>query len=53
MDAFFYWTGESWLLYAPDDPEFLSRQFRSNFEDGVPVGASFVAATTGDDTTGN
>ena len=51
--AFFYWTGESWLLYAPDAPEYLSRQFRSNFEAGIPVGASFIAATTGDGRTDN
>ena len=51
--AFFYWTGESWLLYAPDAPEYLSRQFRSNLEAGIPVGASFIAATTGDGRTDN
>ena len=45
VGAFFYWTGESWLLYAPDAPEFLSRQFRQHFADGVPAGSAFVAAT--------
>ena len=47
MAAFFYWTGASWLLWAPDAPGFLSRHFRSTFEDGVPVGASLIAATAG------
>ena len=51
--ALFYWTGESWLLYAPDAPDFLSRQFRDNFHDGVPPGASFIAANTGDNNTDN
>ena len=51
--ALFYWTGESWLLYAPDAPIFLSRQFRDNFHDGVPPGASFIAANTGDNNTDN
>ena len=51
--AFFYWTGESWLLYAPDAPEFLNRKLRRNFADGVPAGASFIAATTADDRTDN
>ena len=46
VSAFFYWTGESWLLYAPDAPEFLSRPFRSNFAAGIPAGASLIAATT-------
>ena len=51
--ALFYWTGESWLLYAPDAPTFLSRQFRDNFHDGVPPGASFIAANTGDNRNDN
>ena len=53
VEAFFHWTGDSWLLYALDEPEFLNRQFRRNFEDGIAVGASFIAATTGDDRTDN
>ena len=44
VGAFFHWTVESWLLYAPDAPEFLSRQFRHHFADGVPAGSAFVAA---------
>ena len=51
--ALFYWTGESWLLYAPDAPEFLNRQFEQQFGDGIPVGASVIAATTADDRTDN
>ena len=51
--ALFYWTGESWLLYAPDAPVFLSRQFRDNFHDGVPPGASFIAANTVDNRNDN
>ena len=46
MAAFFHWTGASWLLYALDTPEFLSPPFRRNFEDGIPTGASFIAAPT-------
>ena len=41
--AFFYWTGDSWLLYPPDAPEFLSRQFNQHFSDGVPAGAPLIA----------
>ena len=41
--AFFYWTGDSWLLYAPDAPEFLSRQFNQHFPDGLPPGAPLIA----------
>ena len=44
VGAFFHWTVESWLLYAPDAPEFLSRQFRQHFADGVAAGSAFVAA---------
>ena len=51
--AFFYWTGQSWLLFAPDAPDFLSREFRDNFHDGVPPGASFIAANTGDNRNDN
>ena len=45
--AFFYWTGESWLLYAANAPEFLSRQFTQHFHSGIPPGASLIAASTG------
>ena len=45
--AFFYWTGQSWLLLAPDAPDFLSREFRDSFIAGVPTGASFIAAIYG------
>ena len=41
--AFFYWTGDSWLLYAPDAPEFLSHQFNQHFPDGLPPGAQLIA----------
>ena len=41
--AFFYWTGDSWLLYAPDAPEFLSKHFNQHFSDGVPAGAPLIA----------
>ena len=51
--AFFYWTGQSWLLFAPDAPIFLSRQFRDNFHDGVPPGTSFIAANAGDNRNDN
>ena len=46
VNAFFHWTGDSWLLHAPDAPEFLSRHFRRHFEDGLPAGVAFIAATT-------
>ena len=51
--AFFHWTAASWLLYALDAPELLSRQFRRNFEDGVPADASFIAAPTETNRTNN
>ena len=40
-----YWTGQSWLLLAPDAPEFLSRQFRDSLINGVPVRVPVIAAT--------
>ena len=51
--AFFHWTAATWLLYALDAPEFLSRPFRSNFEHGIPTGASFIAANTETNRTNN
>ena len=44
--AFFYWTEVSWLLYAPDAPAFLSRQFNQHFEGGIPAGAPLIALST-------
>ena len=41
--AFFHWTGDSWLLHAPDAPEFLSHQFNQHFPDGLPPGAQLIA----------
>ena len=51
--AFFYWTGDSWLLYAPDAPEFLSHQFNQHFSDGVPAGAPLIAVGNGQHRTDN
>ncbi len=42
--AFFHWTGESWLLYAPDAPAILNRPFRDRFINGVPTDATFITA---------
>ena len=44
--AFFHWTEVSWLLYAPDAPAFLSRQFNQHFEGGIPAGAPLIALST-------
>ena len=51
--AFFHWTGESWLLYAPGAPEFLSKHFNQHFSDGVPADAAFITATAGTHSTEN
>ncbi len=51
--AFFYWTGESWLLYAPDAPAFLNRPFRDSFINGVPAGATLIAAAAATHSTEN
>ena len=51
--AFFYWTEVSWLLYAPDAPAFLSRQFNQHFEGGIPAGAPLVALSTEEQRTDN
>ena len=47
VGAFFHWTGESWLLYAPDAPEFLNRQFEQHFGDGVTAGVPLIAVRSG------
>ena len=51
--AFFYWTEVAWLLYAPDAPAFLSRQFNQHFEGGIPAGAPLVALSTEEQRTDN
>ena len=51
--AFFYWTEVSWLLYAPDAPAFLSRQFNQHFEGGIPAGAPLIALSTEEQRTDN
>ena len=51
--ALFHWTGESWLLYAPDAPAFLNRLFRNRFINGVPAGAIFITAAAGTHSTEN
>ncbi len=51
--ALFHWTGESWLLYAPDAPEFLSRPFNQYFSNGVPAGAPLIAVSNGQHGTDN
>ena len=43
--ALYYWTGRTWLLFAPEAPGFLSGQFRQHFANGVAPGSAFVAAT--------
>ena len=53
LAAFFHWTGESWLLYAPDAPAFLNRPFRDSFINGVPAGATFTTAAAGTHITEN
>ena len=42
--ALYYWTGRTWLLFAPEAPGFLSGQFRQHFANGVAPGSAFVAA---------
>ncbi len=51
VTAFLYWTGESWLLYAPGAPEFLSHRYLHYFASGIPAGAPLIAVTTGEQRT--
>ncbi len=39
-----YWSGDSWLLFALGQPEFLNRPFHRAFETGVPAGTTLIAA---------
>ena len=51
--ALFYWTGVSWLLFAPDAPAFVKRPFHDSFINSVPAGAAFITATAGTHSTEN
>ncbi len=47
INAFFYWTGESWLLFGSNLPDFLTRAFRQTFANGIAVGTTLIAAVRG------